>query len=60
VTAVCVMLFSLLHYPCSTTLLTIFKESGSKKWTLLAFALPTIIAILACGLVAQTAHLLAG
>jgi ferrous iron transport protein B len=46
-TAVCVLLFSLLHYPCSTTLLTIRKETGSLKWTFLAFALPTAIAIAA-------------
>ncbi|MCP4250189.1 MAG: ferrous iron transporter B [bacterium] len=57
VTAVCVMLFSLLHYPCSTTLWTIHRESGSWKWTLLSFALPTGVAIIACVLVAQTARL---
>ncbi len=44
ITAINVMLFSLLHWPCSTTFLTIKKETGSIKWTLLSFALPTAIA----------------
>ena len=48
VTAINVMLFSLMHWPCSTTLLTIKKETGSIKWTLLAFILPTLAGILAC------------
>lgn len=57
-TAVCLMLFSLLHNPCSTTLWTIFKETGSKKWTLVSAFLPLGIAILVCFLVAQTVRLL--
>lgn len=48
ITAVSMMLFSLMHWPCSTTLLTIKKESGSLKWTLLAFMIPTITGILFC------------
>ena len=47
-TALCVMLFSLFHWPCSTTVLTIRKESGSIKWALLAIALPTAIGVLLC------------
>lgn len=47
-TALNVMLFSLLHFPCGTTLLTIYKETKSKKWTLLAFAIPTICGIVIC------------
>lgn len=47
-TAVNVLLFSILHWPCSTTLMTIKKESGSMKWTLLAAALPTILGIFLC------------
>jgi len=39
------MLFSLLHWPCSTTLLTIKKETGSLRWTAVAFILPTVVAI---------------
>lgn len=47
-TAACTVLFSLFHWPCSTTLLTIHKETGSIKWTALAAALPTVIGILLC------------
>ncbi len=46
--AVCVMLFSLMHWPCATTLMTIKKESGSMKWTVVAFILPTLFGIAAC------------
>ncbi|MEG0768082.1 MAG: nucleoside recognition domain-containing protein, partial [Clostridia bacterium] len=42
VTAFCMLLFSLMHWPCSTTCLTIQRETGSWKWTALAFLLPTI------------------
>lgn len=48
VTAVSVMLFSLNHWPCSTTLLTIKKETGSLKWTALAAAVPTAVGITVC------------
>lgn len=41
-TAINVMIFTLLHFPCSTTILTIKKETKSLKWTFLSFALPTI------------------
>ena len=47
-TALNTMLFSLLHWPCSTTLLTIKKETGSIKWTIAAFIIPTVIAIVVC------------
>ena len=57
VTAVCVMLFSLLHWPCSTTCLTIKKEAGGWKWAALAVAIPTALGILACFLVAQISRL---
>ena len=48
ITAINVMLFTILHYPCGTTLLTIKKETGSWKWTALSFLLPTICGILLC------------
>ena len=48
-TALNVMLFSLLHWPCSTTLLTIKKETNSIKWTFLGFLIPTIISFIVCG-----------
>ncbi|MGI6449464.1 MAG: nucleoside recognition domain-containing protein [Desulfitobacteriia bacterium] len=55
-TAVNTMLFSLLHWPCGTTLLTVLKETGSKKWTLLAFMIPTALAFTVCFLVAQIVY----
>ena len=58
VTAVNVMLFSLIHWPCSTTLLTIHKETGSWKWTALSFALPTMLGVCACTLFTALARLL--
>lgn len=47
-TAVCVMLFSLMHWPCSTTCLTIKKETQSLKWTLVSFLVPTITGFTIC------------
>lgn len=47
-TAVNVMIFTLLHFPCSTTVLTIKKETGSWKWAGLSFLLPTICGIVLC------------
>ncbi|MBQ7095263.1 MAG: ferrous iron transport protein B [Clostridia bacterium] len=52
VTALCAILFSLMHWPCSTTLLTVYKETGSKKWTFAAFLIPTLCGALICFLVA--------
>ncbi|AOY76284.1 ferrous iron transport protein B [Clostridium formicaceticum] len=57
-TAVCVMIFTLLHFPCGTTLLTIRKETQSKKWTFASFAIPTATGIIVCFVLAQTARLL--
>ena len=47
-TAINVMIFSLLHFPCSTTLITIKKETGSLKWTFLAFLIPLICGMIIC------------
>ncbi len=47
-TAINVMLFTILHFPCTTTLLTIKKESGSWKWTAIAFVIPTVCGIVLC------------
>lgn len=47
-TALNTMLFSLLHWPCTTTLWTIKKETGSLKWTFLSFIIPTVIAFVVC------------
>lgn len=51
VTALCTLLFTLFHWPCATTLLTIHKETGSKRLTLLAALLPTAIGLGLCFLV---------
>ena len=48
ITAINMMLFSLLHFPCSTALWTIKKETGSNKWTFLAFLIPTCVAFIVC------------
>ncbi|NJP41302.1 ferrous iron transport protein B [Oscillospiraceae bacterium HV4-5-C5C] len=55
VTAVCTILFSLLHWPCATACLTVHKETQSWKWTLLSFALPTAFGLLVCFTVARLA-----
>ena len=51
-TAVCTMLFSLFHWPCSTTCLTIAKETKSVKWTVLSIVVPTVVGVILCVLVA--------
>ncbi|MDE6281245.1 MAG: ferrous iron transporter B, partial [Oscillospiraceae bacterium] len=57
-TAVCTMLFSLFHWPCSTTCLTVYKETGSVKWTALAIALPTALGLGLCLCVTTLARVL--
>lgn len=55
-TAVCTMLFSLMHWPCSTTCMTIRKETQSWKWTAVSFLMPTLIGMLLCFLVTTLAR----
>ena len=57
-TAVNLMLFSLLHNPCATTILTIWKETRSRKWTALGGLMPLAIAFAVCFLTAQAGRLL--
>lgn len=57
-TMVCVMLFSLLHYPCGTTLWTVWRESGSVRWTALSALIPLATACAVCFAVAQSARML--
>ncbi|NLK88474.1 MAG: ferrous iron transport protein B [Clostridiaceae bacterium] len=57
-TGVCVMLFSLMHFPCGTTIWTIRKETKSMKWTLASIAIPTAAGIVICFIVASAARLL--
>ncbi len=47
-TALCTMLFSLLHFPCGTTVLTLRRETGSLRWTLVGVLLPTLMGCAAC------------
>ena len=47
-TAINVMIFTCLHFPCTTTLLTIKKETGKWKWTILSFIIPTVCGIILC------------
>lgn len=58
-TALCVMILCLFHFPCGTTCLTIKKETGSLKWTALAFVLPTAVGILLCFIIKVSVQLLA-
>jgi ferrous iron transport protein B len=51
-TAVCVMLFSLVHNPCSTTLYTIYRETGSARWTAVSALLPVILGVALCAAIA--------
>ncbi len=57
-TAVCTMLFSLMHWPCGTACMTIRKESGSLKWTAVSFLIPTITGFILCFFIASAARLL--
>lgn len=57
-TAACVALFSLFHWPCSTTTLTVYKETHSLKWTAVAVLLPTLTGVTLCALVSALSRLL--
>jgi ferrous iron transport protein B len=54
------MLFSLIHNPCSTTIYTIYKETGSKKWTAIAALMPLVMGFVVTFVVAQIWRLVAG
>ena len=59
-TGINLMLFSLLHNPCSTTIYTIWKETRSGRWTTVAALLPLVIGIVTCFVVAQVWRSIAG
>jgi ferrous iron transport protein B len=59
-TAINLMLFSLVHNPCSTTIYTIYKETKSTKWTLISSLLPVIMGLVLCFFVAQIWYLVVG
>lgn len=57
VTALCTMIFMLCHFPCSTSCITVKKETGSLKWTLVSMALPTAAGLIICGLISGAARI---
>ncbi len=57
-TALCTMLFSLMHFPCGTTILTIKNETKSNKWTLISFILPTVLGLICCFIVSSISKIL--
>ena len=59
-TGINVMLFSLLHNPCSTTLYTIYKETGSARWTAVSALLPVAMGFTLCFVVAQVWRIATG
>lgn len=56
-TAICTMIFSLMHWPCATTCITIYKETRSLKWSVAAFMIPTLCGIVICFMVTSVTHL---
>ena len=58
ITAFCTAVFTMFHFPCSTTCLTIKKETGSIKYTLAAMAIPTLMGCLVCFLTARIVRLI--
>jgi len=58
VTALNTIIFMLFHWPCSTTCLTVKSETKSVKWTLVAFALPTLFGIILCSLINLISNIL--
>ena len=60
ITAISVMLFTLMHWPCSTTCLTIRKETQSIKWSAVSFIVPTIMGVAVCFLFTAIARIISG
>lgn len=58
ITAICVMVFSLMHFPCGTTFWTIKKETGSLKWALISCLVPTTMGIITCFLISSILNFL--
>lgn len=57
ITCICVIIFSLLHFPCATTLVAIYKETNSKKWTCISILIPLSLGLLLCLLINLIGHL---
>lgn len=60
VTALCTMVLCLFHFPCGTTCLTIYRETGSLRWTALAMLLPGVVGVMLCLLIRAAAVLIVG
>ncbi len=56
-TALCTMIFMLCHFPCSTSCLTIKKETGSWKWVLISMAVPTAAGLILCAIISSLARI---
>lgn len=57
VTALCVITFTLMHFPCATSLLTVKKEAGGWKWAVTAFIIPTVCGVALCAVIANVARI---
>ena len=57
ITCICVIIFSLLHFPCATTIISIYKETKSKKWTILSILIPFILGLTLCLIVNLISHI---
>ena len=57
ITALCVIIFALMHFPCATSLLTVKKEAGGWKWAALAFVIPTVCGMIICAFIANIARI---
>ena len=53
VTAICAMIFTVMHFPCSTACITFYKETRSLRWTVLAVLLPTLCGVICCAIVSH-------
>lgn len=57
-TAICVLCFTLFHWPCTTTCLTVWRETGKVKWAVIAVIVPTVLGGILCFILASLARLL--
>lgn len=57
-TAICMLVFTLIHWPCLTTVFTIKKETGSTKWALLSIIIPALTGMILCFIITQIYYLI--
>ncbi len=58
ITAICTVIFSVCHFPCATTCMTIYKETKSIKWTSLSVLIPTILGVIMCMMVNALSYII--